>query len=131
VKSPRSLFPAASRAGRASLLVVGALLLSLGGLAACGGGDSSTGGQLAIEDFQFTRLENGTRLFTGKVYNPTSESVREAQINVSLLDVENRRVGTAMVRVPDIASQDTTTFRQVFDSDQEVSGARVKSLTVM
>ena len=115
---------------RLSLLFT--VLLLIGGLAACGGNEApSTAAQLQVEDFAFTRLEDGTRLFTGKVYNPTSQAVEQAQISVTLFDANNRRTGRTGISVSGIAPQDTTTFRQVFDSDQDVSSARVQSLTVL
>lgn len=108
------------------------LTLSLFGLAACGETDTSrAAAQLEVSNFEFTRLEQGTRLFTGSVYNPSGQPVRQAQIRVTLLDAQNRQVGSALIDVRNIAARDTTAFRQPLDSDQEVSGARVKSLTVL
>lgn len=118
---------------RSSLLFPVALLpLVVVGLPACGGSESpSAGAQLTVEDFAFTRLENGKRVFTGDVYNPSSQPVQQARISVSLLDSNNRRIGTTTIAVSNIAAQDTTSFRKVFGGDQEVSGAKMRSLTVM
>ncbi|PSQ99150.1 MAG: hypothetical protein BRD48_04930 [Bacteroidetes bacterium QS_9_68_14] len=103
------------------------------GAAACGGSDASpsAASQLAVENFAFAQLENGKRVFSGDVYNPTERSVQRAQISISLLDANNRQVGTTTISLPDIAPQDTTSFRQVFRGEQDVRGARVKRLTVM
>lgn len=107
-------------------------LFSLGGLAACGETDASrAASQLQIEDFALTQLEDGTRLFTGKLYNPTDQPVERAQLSVTLFDENNRQIGTTTISIRNIAARDTTSFRQPLDSDKNVSGARAKSITVL
>ena len=110
------------------------LFVLASGLAACNGSDSSSpsaAAQLKVEDPALTRLEDGTRLFTAKIYNPTDQSLDRAQVQVTLLDANNRRVGTMAVEVSNIAARDTTAFRQPVDSREDVSGARVKSVMVL
>ena len=110
------------------------LFVLASGLAACNGSDSSSpsaAAQLKVEDPALTRLEDGTRLFTAKIYNPTDQSLNRAQVQVTLLDANNRRVGTMAVEVSNIAARDTTAFRQPVDSREDVSGARVKSVMVL
>ena len=116
------------------LFAVPFLFVLASGLAACNGSDSSSpsaAAQLKVEDPALTRLEDGTRLFTAKIYNPTDQSLNRAQVQVTLLDANNRRVGTMAVEVSNIAAQDTTAFRQPVDSREDVSGARVKSVMVL
>ena len=122
-------------------LLATALFLSVltGSLAACGDGSSESPGgsgpaaaQLTVADPALTRLEDGTRLFTGKLYNPTDRALSRAQVQVTLLDAHNRRIGSMSVQVRDIAARDTTAFRQpVTGSSKDVSGARVRSITVL
>lgn len=112
------------------VLALAGLLLT--GLAACGGSETpKAGAQLTVEDFAFTQLEDGKRVFTGDVYNPSSQSVQQAQISISLLDANNRQIGTTTIPVSNIAPQDTTSFRKVFGGEQKVNGAKMQSLTVM
>lgn len=114
------------------LLSTALLLLALGGLVGCGdSGTSQEAAKITVTGFQFSRLEGGTRVFTGKVHNPTGRAVPGVQISVSLLDADNRQVSSTLIEVRDIAAHDSTAFRQPFDSDQEASSARVRSLTVM
>lgn len=108
------------------------LLFALAGLPACESDTSRAAAQLKVEDFEFTRLEDGTRLFTGKVYNPTDQPMKQVQISVSLLDANNRQIGKTLLNVNDIKANGRTSFRQPLDSDQEgVDGAKVKSLMTM
>lgn len=92
---------------------------------------SSDTTEVTVTDFQYTELEDGTRVFTGELYNPTTEHIEHAQIQISLLDAENRRIGEARVELADIAPGTRKPFRQPLDSDKDIRQARVRSVLVL
>ncbi len=88
--------------------------------------------QVRVEEFQFTRLEDGTRVLTGYLANPTDEPIAQAQIQVSLLDENNVRVGETTIVVQDIAPGNRRPFNQPIGSDQEnIQGASVESVLLL
>lgn len=86
--------------------------------------------KVTVEDFEYSELEDGTRIFTGELYNPTSERIEHAQVQVTLFDEENRRIDEANIEVADIAPGEHKPFRQPLDSDADIQQARVRSVLV-
>lgn len=111
----------------AAVIVV--LLASIG----CGEETGPEGGEerLYVDDFQYAEMPTGERIITGTVFNDTGDRVDNAQIQVSLFDEENRRVGTMSVSVGDLVPGDSVTFREPVDAGDEVVGARVRSIVVL
>ena len=56
--------------------------------------------QLRVQDMQFARHADGSRVFTGQVVNPTQRDLRNVQLQMGLYDADNRLVDEATVRVP-------------------------------
>ena len=103
--------------------------------AACGGdsadAEKDPGDRVEIEDFQYVRLPGGARVVTGKLYNRSDELITTAQLQVALYDEDNRRVATMSVVVRDVEPGERKPFRQSVDSDEDVRGARVRSVLVL
>ncbi|GIV58147.1 MAG: hypothetical protein KatS3mg042_1060 [Rhodothermaceae bacterium] len=101
--------------------------------AACGGrGDAEAGAEptVHVEDFEYLLLPGEVRVLTGRVVNPTDEPIAHAQLQVSLFDADNRRIGSMIIVVDDIPARGEQAFREVIDSDEDIRGARVRSILV-
>lgn len=86
--------------------------------------------KITVEDFQF-RLEEGTRYFSGVLYNPTSEPIESAQIQIALLNANNVRVGTAEVTVKNVPPGGRKPFREPLASGKEnIDAADVQRVLV-
>ncbi len=110
------------------ILLALALLLP----AACGGGaeDEQTR-QVSVEDFRYTKVPGGARFVSGKLHNPTAEPIKNALIQITLFDADNRYVATMSVPVHDVQPGQHKPFRQPVDNDEAVRGARVRGILVM
>lgn len=111
------------------------ILLPLLFVAACGGAadeaDTDTNPRVDVEDFQFARLPGGARIVTGKLHNLSAESIRNAQIQISLYDADNRLVSTLSIIVRNVEPGELKPFRQAIDADDNVRGARVRSVLLL
>lgn len=101
-------------------------------LAACGSADpeAEPAARVSVEDFTFSLLPGGARILTGSLYNPAASPITVAQIQVSLFDENNRRVGKMNVEVRDIPAEGRRGFRAAVQGDEDVHGARVRSVLV-
>lgn len=86
--------------------------------------------KVTVEDFEYSELEDGTRVFTGELYNPTSEDIGHAQIEVVLLDENNRQIDKVNLEVRDILAGERKSFEEPLDSDVDVQQARVRTVFV-
>ena len=86
-----------------------------------------------VEEFKYSLLPGGVRVLTGTLYNPTSIPIRNAQIQVSLFDDNNRRISSMTISVRDVPPGARKSFREPVDSDEvdNVKGAKVRSVLVM
>ena len=85
--------------------------------------------RMGVSNFKYSQLPDGTRIFTGALQNNTGEAIDAAQVQISLLDADNRRLSTVNIEVYDIPANGTKEFRQPLDSDdQNIKGARVRSV---
>ena len=104
-------------------------------LAACGGDAEEAAedaeGPVAVMDFRYVQLPGGARVVSGKVHNRTTEPISNAQIQIGLYDPDNRLITTMSVLVRDIAPDHQKPFRQVVDIDDDIQGARVRSVLVL
>jgi len=113
-----------------------AAVFVLAAVNACGGehedgadpGPDST--HVTVEQFEYVRMEDGNRLLTGVLYNPTASEVDHAQIQVSLYDAANQRVDSMIIPVRDISAGERKKFSQAVDSPHDVRGARPRSVLV-
>lgn len=114
------------------LIVLGVLFF---GLAGCGGGgevdEAPAVEGVRVEDFEYSLLPGGARILSGKLYNPSDEPIRNAQIQVSLFDPNNRRVSTMQILVQDIGPGEHKPFRESLDTEMDIRGARVRSILVL
>ncbi len=114
------------------LIVLTVLLLAT---QACGGNYGEEGrdpeARVEVEDFQYVRLPGGARIVMGKLHNRSAEPISTAQLRVALYDEDNRRVGTMSIVVRHVGPGERKPFRQVVDADEDVRGARVRSVLVL
>ena len=86
---------------------------------------------LEVEDLKYSLLPGGARIVTGNLYNPSPDNVRNAQIQISLYDSDNRKISSMNVVIKDIPPGERKYFREAVDVDLDVRGARVKSVIVL
>ncbi len=102
---------------------------------ACGGDSGEEGknakGRVEVEDFQYVRLPGGARIVMGKLHNRSAEPISTAQLRIHLYDADNLLVTTMNVVVRHIGPGEHKPFRQVVDADEDVRGARVRSVLVL
>lgn len=84
-----------------------------------------------VEDLTYRLLPGGARIISGSVHNPSGEHVQNVQVQVSLFDAANTRIGSMSILVQDIAAGERVAFRQAVDSDLDVQAARVRGIIVM
>ena len=86
---------------------------------------------LTVEELKYSLLPGGARIVTGTLYNPTAETIRNAQVLISLFDENNRRVSSMSVTVKDVPPGERRDFRQAVDLDLDIRGASVKHVLVL
>lgn len=101
------------------------------GCVASGCGTSESAPTPVVEDLNYRLLPGGVRIITGSVHNPSGGHVQNVQVQVSLFDGSNTRVGSMSILVQDIAAGERVAFREVVNSDFDVQAARVRSIIVM
>ena len=114
------------------LIVLTVLLLAT---QACGR-DSGEGGKdvegrVEVEDFRYIRLPGGARIVMGKLHNRSAETISTAQLRIHLYDADNLLVTTMNVVVRHIGPGEHKPFRQMVDADEDVRGARVRSVLLL
>ena len=114
------------------LIVLTVLLLAT---QACGGDAGEEGkhakGRVEVEDFRYVRLPGGARIVMGKLHNRSAETISTAQLRIHLYDADNLLVTTMNVVVRHIGPGEHKPFRQMVDADENVRGARVRSVLVL
>lgn len=84
-----------------------------------------------VEDLTYSLLPSGARIVTGQLFNPSDADLPGAQIQVSLFDASNSRVGSVSIPVQAIPAGGRVSFRQPIESDEDVQAARVRSVIVL
>jgi hypothetical protein len=84
-----------------------------------------------VEDLSYRLLPGGARIVNGELFNPGSKLIPNAQIEVSLFDADNRRVSTMSILVKNIPPGERVSFREAVQTDQDVQGARVRTVLVL
>ena len=114
------------------LIVLTVLLLAT---PACGGDAGEQGkntkGRVEVKDFRYVKLPGGARIVMGKLYNRSAEPINAAQLRIHFYDADNLLVTTMNVVVHDIGPGEYKPFRQMVDVDEDVRGARVRSVLLM
>lgn len=114
----------------ASFLIL--MLLGTLSLSACDGdAREQSVHQLRVDDFRYVQRADGARILRGSLANPTKETLRNVQIEVSLLDADNRRVETARIAVAEVPAEKHTPFRQVIDAEDAVQGVRIRRIRAL
>jgi len=117
---------------RLRVIVLTVLLLAT---QACGGdsgeGEKDVEGRVEVMDFQYVRLPGGARIVMGKLHNRSAEPISTAQLRIHLYDADNLLVTTMTVVVRHVGPGEHKPFRQVVDTDEDVRGARVRSVLVL
>ena len=111
------------------IAIVAPLILLVLFVAACQSGPAQV--SPVVEDLSYTRLASGARIVTGQLYNPSDVVLAGAQIQVSLFDGNNLRIGSIGIPVQNIPAGGRVTFRQPIDSKLDVQAARVRSVIVL
>ncbi|MBX2821188.1 MAG: FxLYD domain-containing protein [Rhodothermaceae bacterium] len=111
------------------LIAVCILFFALGGCQPTG--NAAERQPLEVEDLKYSLLPGGARIVTGNLYNPSAESVRNAQIQISLFDGDNRKISSMNVVIKDIPPGERKSFREAVDVDLDVRGAKVKRVIVL
>ena len=115
---------------RTILLVVLSAGLMMAG-SGCGGDSATPASQLSVEDFRYVQLPDGKRQVMGTLRNEASAPVSAAQVQISLFDANNIRVTSMDVTVQDIPANGTKPFEKPVDVEEDIDGARVRSVLVM
>ncbi len=104
-------------------------------MAACGSADDASEraalDSLRVEDFHYAKLPGGARIITGRLHNPSGAPIKNAQIQISLFDRDNRFIETMHVLVKDVPPVASKPFRQAVDGDAAIQRARVRSVLVL
>ncbi len=108
---------------------IGLLLVFV--MAGCGRNGERAESPVRVEHFRYQELPGGTRIVTGVVRNLTDQPITNLQLEIGLYDRHNRLIGTMQVPVQNIPPQGRKRFRQPLDTDQDVRGARVRSVLVL
>jgi len=96
------------------------------------GGDAAPEAATALDvKLEYQRLPGGGRILTGTVENQSEKPIRNAQVQVSLFDANNRRVGSMSFSVKNLEPSTPVPFREPVDSDLDVRGARVRNVLVL
>lgn len=87
--------------------------------------------QPVVEGLTFQLLPSGARIVSGELFNPSDRAVANAQIQVSLFDGDNTRVGSMSIPVQNVPPGGRVAFRQAVESEADVQAARVRSVIVL
>lgn len=105
------------------------LLLLVAVIGGCGNdGHEQRVRQLQVEEFRYVQRPDGARVLRGTLVNPLPEVVRNVQIEVSLLDADNRRVTTALIAVNEVPAEGSAPFRKIINVEPEVQSARIRRI---
>lgn len=108
------------------------LVLSTIVFSGCGNGaEQERVRQLQVEDFRYVRRPDGARVLRGTLVNPLTMPVQNVQIEVSLLDADNRRVERVLIAVSEVPSEGRTPFRKILNVEAGVQGARIRQIRAM
>ncbi|MDZ4700190.1 MAG: FxLYD domain-containing protein [Rhodothermales bacterium] len=107
------------------------LALLLFGACAAPADEAVEAAAVLVENVQYTLLPGGARIVTGTLFNPTEDPINNAQIQISLYDVNNVRVSTMSVTIQDVSPGSRKSFREPINTDLDVRGASVKSVLVL
>lgn len=113
-------------------LLIAILVLSPAWGSGCGGEEpgAETSARIHVEDLRYARLPGGSRVLTGTFVNETEREV-DAQVQVSLFDAHNRRIGSLQISLPNIAAGERHPFREYVNADGDVRGARVHRIFML
>ncbi|GAB5521021.1 MAG: hypothetical protein RhofKO_32720 [Rhodothermales bacterium] len=101
-------------------------------LMGCGGGTDAPETPTALDvKLEYQLLPGGGRVLTGTVENQSEKPIRNAQVQVSLFDKNNRQVGSMSFSMKDLEPSTPVPFREPVDSDKDVRGARVRNVLVL
>ena len=98
---------------------------------ACSETSEDATSSIEVEDVKYSLLPGGARIVSGTLYNPTDAPVKNAQIQVSLFDMNNRQVDRMSITVQDVPPGERKRFREPVDSDMDIRGAKVRSVLVL
>ena len=87
--------------------------------------------EVQVEDVKYSLLPGGARIVTGMLFNPSANTVKGAQIQISLFDANNIRVSSMSITVTDVPPGERKPFRQPIDTDLDIQGAKVRSVLVL
>lgn len=93
--------------------------------------ESGKNSQIRVEALEYSLLPTGERIITGALKNETRVPISGAQIQVSLFDRTNRRIGSMSFVVRDIGPGERKAFREPVNEAEDVRGARVRSVIVL
>lgn len=108
-------------------------------MAGCTGGDDPTGNEriqtelaakVSVEDVEYQQLPGGARIVTGSLYNPTDRNIANAQIQLSLYDETNTRIGQMIIPVQQIPAGERKEFREPVQSEADVRSVKARSVLV-
>ncbi|MFW5955131.1 MAG: FxLYD domain-containing protein [Rhodothermales bacterium] len=84
-------------------------------------------GRVSIEEFGYMRSPEGRRFVRGRLKNDSSRYLRNAQVQVSLYDEDNRASGSMIVLVKDVEPGSEKAFQATVDRE-DAAGARVRAI---
>ena len=94
-------------------------------------GAQADSAEVWVEDFGYSLLPGGGRVLTGTFVNATGAEIRNAQVQVSLFDGDNRLASTMHIPVQNIGPGERKPFREPLDTDLDIRSARVRSILFM
>ncbi len=92
--------------------------------------ETASKSRVRVTHLQLIQRPGGSRYVQGEVYNPGEDAVPYVEIEVSLFDAKNRKVGTLRIDVRNIPPRGKKSFRKVIDSDKPIQGARIRRILV-
>ena len=103
----------------------------------CAGGEDPTGNaaveagqRVQVEEVEYQELPGGARIVTGSVHNTSEEPIAHAQVQLSLYDGTNTRVGSMIIPLQGIDPGERQPFREAVKSEQDVRSVRARSVLV-
>ncbi len=95
------------------------------GLAGCRGEDRV---DVVVEDPQLVRLITGTPEFTGKLLNRGQNRLPSVQVQLTLYDGNNVRVGRTFFVARNLEPGEPVAFRELIQSEADVQSAKVEGV---